>query len=278
MVFKKKEVEIECFDYPFGYLLRCLIEFASFICICVIVGLSRKNPFEKHIIGNLTDYFSDVIDTNTSNPISNVSIYNNSILINDKKNKNIFNESSNDYSYDDDIEDIKKMKNFGKLRKLVSESFCLEIRENFQTFKGKKLSTIFDLKYSKIHKFAIAEMVISCVMFFTLMLGGCLKKELNCFAVLSFISFILIIPRFVLSFLLFYYMEKSDIERYDDFLDCKKVRVKTFKNIAGISKLRNCFYTFVVFNVIILGIEKIERLCDYYDKTEENIKRRLGYN
>ena len=50
-------------------------------------------------------------------------------------------------------------------------------------------------------------------------------------------------------------MEKSDIERYDDFLDCKNVRVKTFKKIAGITKLRNCFYTFVVFNVIILGIE-----------------------
>ena len=73
-------------------------------------------------------------------------------------------------------------------------------------------------------------------------------------------------------------MEKSDIERYDDFLDCKNVRVKTFKKIAGITKLRNCFYTFVVFNVIILGIEKMERLCDYCEKTEENVKTRLRVN
>ena len=88
-----KKVEIECYDYLPGYLLRCLIEFANFIYVCVIVGLSRKDPFENHIIdiiGNLTDYFSDIIDTNTSTPISNLSIYNNSILIIDKKNKNSF--------------------------------------------------------------------------------------------------------------------------------------------------------------------------------------------
>lgn len=269
---REKRDEIECFDFPPGYLCRFLIEFASFICVCVIVGLSRKNPFEKHIIGNLTNYFNDVIDnTNASIPISNVTKYNNSNLIYDKKNENIFNESSNEYSNDDD-EDIEKIKIFGKLRKLVCESFCLEIRENFQKFKGKKLSTIFDLKYSKIHKLAISEMVISCVMFLLIILGGCFKNDY--FSIFSILSLVLIIPRFILSFLLFYYMEKSDIERYDDFLDCKNVRVKAFKSIAGITKLRNCFYTFVVFNVIILGIEKLERLADYAVKTEENINQR----
>lgn len=121
-------------------------------------------------------------------------------------------------------------------------------------------------------------MVISCVMFLSMMIGGCLKNDGDCFFITSFISFFLMIPRFVLSFLLFYYMEKSDIERYDDFLDCKNVRAKTFKNIAGITTLRNCFYTFVVFNVIILGIEKIERVWDYSLKTEDNIKKRLGIN
>ena len=272
---REKRDEIECCDFPPGYLCRFLIEFASFICVCVIVGLSRKDPFEKHIIGNLTNYFSDVIDnTNSSTPISNMTKYNNSNLIYDKK-KNIFNESSNEYSNDDgDIEDIEKIKIFGKLRKLVCESFCLEIRENFQKFKGKKLSTIFDLKYSKIHKFAIAEMVISCVMFLLISVGGCFKNDF--FVIFSILSLVLIIPRFVLSFLLFYYMDKSDIERYDDFLDCENVRVETFKNIAGITKLRNCFYAFVVFNVIILGIEKLERLADYAKKTKENINQRNG--
>lgn len=71
---------------------------------------------------------------------------------------------------DDDDADIEKIKVVEKLRRLVSESFCLEIRENFEKFKGKKLSTIFDLKYSKVHKFAIAEMVISCVMFYLCLL------------------------------------------------------------------------------------------------------------
>ncbi len=51
---------------------------------------------------------------------------------------------------------------------------------------------------------------------------------------------------------------KSDIEAYDDFLDCKNVRTKAFKDISDISTLRNCFYTFVVFNVIILGVEKLK--------------------
>jgi len=269
---RPRKRQIECWDIPPGYFFRCLIEFASFICVCVIVGLSRKDPFEKHIIGNLTKYFNDVIDT----PISNATKYNNSILIYDKNNKSIINESSKDYSDDDDIDDIEKIKIFGKLRKLVCESFCLEIRENFQKFKGKKLSTIFDLKYSKIHKIAIAEMVISCVMFLIMIISGCAEKEdeEKMSQVFIIISIFLMIPRFVLSFLLFYYMEKSDIERYDDFLDCKNVRVKTFKNIAGITRLRNCFYTFVVFNVIILGIEKLERMGDYIKEAAENAKKR----
>ena len=271
---RPRKPQIECFDFPLGYLCRSLIEFASFICVCVIVGLSRKNPFEKHIIGNLTNYFNDVIDT----PISNETKYNNSILIYDKKTKNIFNESCKDYS-DDDIDDIEKIKIFGKLRKLVCESFCLEIRENFQKFKGKKLSTIFDLKYSKIHKFAISEMVISCVMFLSMIIGGYATKADNeCLDFFTLISILLLIPRFALSFLLFYYMEKSDIERYDDFLDCKNVRVKTFKKIAGITRLRNCFYTFVIFNVVILGIEKLERLVEYSEEFEENVKNRLNKN
>ena len=264
-----RKTEIECCDYPCGYIIRNLIEFASFICVCIIVGLSRKNPFEKHIIGDLTNYFNDEINTIDINPISNETKYNYSISIHDK-NKNSFNESSDNFSDDDDF------KVFGKLRKLVSESFCLEIRENFEKFKGKKLSTIFDLKYSKVHGLSIAEMVICCVIIFVTLIGGFTKSNETCFIITSLIYLLLMIPNFILSFLLFYYMEKSDIERYDDFLDCKNVKVNTFKNIAGITKLRNCFYAFVVFNVILLGIEKVERLFDYAEKTEENIRKRLN--
>ena len=191
-----------------------------------------------------------------------------------KKKNNIFNESSY-HSSDDDDDDIKieKIKVFGKSRKLVSESFCLEIRENFEKFEGKKLSTIFDLKYSKVHKLAIAEMVISCVMFSSIFLTCVKNEKFNVFVSVLFI--LLTIARFVLSFLLFYYMEKSDLEKYDDFLECKNVKVSTFKKIAGITTLRNCFYAFVVFNIILLGIEKVERMTDYAEKTSENRKRRF---
>ena len=260
---------------PCGYIFRCLIEFASFICVCVIVGLSKSDPFDDHIIGNLTTYFNDVIDTNSTNPVSNLVISNQSNLMLEKQNKSLLNESYNDLlsdDNDDDDADIEKIKVVEKLRRLVSESFCLEIRENFEKFKGKKLSTIFDLKYSKVHKFAIAEMVISCVMFLFMFIAGYAKENNNFFVWFSCIAITLMIPRFVLSFFLFYYLEKSDIERYDDFLDCKNVRSKAFKNISDISTLRNCFYTFVVFNVIILGIEKIERLVDYGKETAENVQ------
>ena len=76
-------------EIPLGYIFRCLIEFASFICVCVIVGLSKSDPFDDHIIGNLTNYFNDVIYTNSTNPVSNLATYNNNSLILEKQNKSL---------------------------------------------------------------------------------------------------------------------------------------------------------------------------------------------
>ena len=38
------------------FILRFLIEIASFICVCILVSLSKNDPFEEHIIGNLSKY------------------------------------------------------------------------------------------------------------------------------------------------------------------------------------------------------------------------------
>lgn len=104
-------------------------------------------------------------------------------------------------------------------------------------------------------------MVISCVIIF-----------LNVFNIINYldkISLLLMMPKFAFSFILFYYMDKSDLQNYDDFLECKNVRVRYFKKIAKITKLRNCFYSFVVFNVIILGCEKLETLFEYSNEEKE---------
>lgn len=42
--------------YPPGLILRYLIEIASFICVCILVSLSKNDPFEEHTIGNLSKY------------------------------------------------------------------------------------------------------------------------------------------------------------------------------------------------------------------------------
>jgi len=242
--------------YPPCFILRYLIEIASFICVCILVSLSKNDPFEEHTIGNLSKYFKNVLDQD------------NTTLIAKESADNIIKNVSS--GPDDNIEKIK-------IRKLISESFCYEIQDNFIRFKGKKLSSIFDLNYNKIHKISIADLVISCVLFVSLIIAGITIKNNNsdncCAQTIMVISlliyFLALIGRFILSFILFYYMEKGDLEKYDDFLDCKIVKSKVFKKISDINKYRNCFFAFVVFNVITLGIEKIERIYEYGKEIDE---------
>lgn len=125
-------------------------------------------------------------------------------------------------------------------------------------------------------------MVISCVLFVSLIIAGITIKNNNsdncCAYIITLISlliyFLALIGRFILSFILFYYMEKGDLEKYDDFLDCKIVKSKVFKKISDINKYRNCFFAFVVFNVITLGIEKIERIYEYGKEMDEEQNRK----
>jgi hypothetical protein len=68
-------------------------------------------------------------------------------------------------------------------------------------------------------------------------------------------------------------MEKGDIEKYNDFLDCPGVNADYFKeNISNVNKLRGCFYAFIIMNFILLGTEKIEKYLEVAEKSieEEN--------
>ena len=121
------------------YLLKSFLEFGSFICVCILCNLSKKNPFEKHYIGDLSNYFKDEI--NTSIPITS----NEYIIFNNRINKEelIFNRSENILLNNDIKKNIF-------LRKLVSDSFCSEVHDDFKKYKGKQLSNIFDFNLYSI--------------------------------------------------------------------------------------------------------------------------------
>ena len=69
-------------------------------------------------------------------------------------------------------------------------------------------------------------------------------------------------------------MEKGDIEKYDEFLECKNVKTKAFSKFSDVQKIRICFFFFVILNIIGQGIEKIEKCVEY----SENFSGRYYLN
>lgn len=68
-------------------------------------------------------------------------------------------------------------------------------------------------------------------------------------------------------------MEKSDIAKFDDFLECGHVKVKYFHKISDVNKLRNCFFAFFILNIIIQGIDLIEKCCECIEKSVDEDKK-----
>lgn len=174
------------------------------------------------------------------------------------------------------------------MRQLASNSFCLYIRDGFEKFKGSKLSNIFDLNYSKIKNISIANLVCSCVLLFYIIVFGIIlliseKCPIHChipeclelvigisaifFIILGILSYI---ARFILSIILFYFIEKGDIEKYDEFLDCKNINKTNFNQFSDITKLRNCCIAFLILNIIAQSIDQIEKCGDFVEKYEES--------
>ena len=268
----------KCQPLSLIFYSKLLIEIGCFICVCILVDISKDDPFKKHIIGDLNLYFSDSLNTKYKRKYINL------IINNITSREPIFNESKNISSESDN-----KRKLF--LRKLISTSFCIEIFDDFDLFKGQNLLNIFDLNYSKIFSYSVANLVFSCLLVLLFFIGvyitkcadGCsicmvvikIREDPVCCSycnITFYIAFLLLYgTRFVLSFVLFYYMEKGDIEKYDDFLDCPGVKVDFFKeNISNVNKLRGCFYTFIIMNFILLGIEKIEKYLEVAQKSFED--------
>jgi len=168
------------------------------------------------------------------------------------------------------------------LRRLVSNSFCFEIRENFEKFKGFSLSNIFDLNYKKILNISISILVVFCSMPFLVILlfviaqierilRKSVKPSEKFLAFTVFIENFLFVARFILSIILLYFYEKSDIEKYDDFLKCRNIEKKFFDEFSGVTKLRRCFFAFFVLNLISQGLDRFQICWECEEKIYEGV-------
>lgn len=89
----------------------------------------------------------------------------------------------------------------------------------------------------------------------------CVKKITKCIiTTFGIFAIILWIAKFVLFILLFHFIEVGDIEKYDDFLDCKYVNRDYFKTFNDVEKFRECFIAFTVLNLLFEIFDKEEKL------------------
>ena len=236
------------------YILNLALDALTFGFIAKLVHLSFKSPFKNHIIGDLNNYFNDVAESN--------------IIINNnfKENKNINNNST-------------------FLRNLVSLSICKEIRESLIEFKGQKLSKLFDFNLDNIRLFSLISLCITIFMniiafacFIILIIMICklckladeigvqniknIKKTFKLTTTLEIMGITLRfinVARFVISLILYHYIETSDLDKYDDFLDCKNVKQKFFEKFSVAEELRKWFYIYLALEIAKQGIEKLNQ-------------------
>lgn len=75
-------------------ILMNLAESGSFICICIIVSLSKRNPFKSQIIGEINRYYFKILANNDSYSFNNS--MNDNITIDEMKEK-MFNDTDTLY-------------------------------------------------------------------------------------------------------------------------------------------------------------------------------------
>ena len=268
------------------FILKVLLDYISFGLVARIAQLSSKNQLGKHFIGNISDYYYLNPITHSpfqKNVLNSIEEFNYLNKDNNISKKNVINFSQN---YDNK-----------HLRKLESNSFCIDIFESFVRNKNRKLSYIFDLNYNIIRGLSIPILVVSFfvpISFIILNINNdklyfvCKKKfksdvldlenecKHKCPGVCYAVQYILLIPwvsKFVLSLLLFYYIEKGDIEKYTEFLDCKYVNKDFFKKFDDIEKLVLIFEIFVF---LYLTSEIINKITDFVELYLENAEYELN--
>ena len=224
------------------FLLNFIFELFTFIFICILVHLCFKTTlFKNHTIGDLNNYFNNIESS--------------SIL-----NNNTFNENNNIT-----LNNYQERRHY--LRNLVSNRFCKEIRDSLIKFKGSKLSDIFDFNLEKIRLFSLISLCVTCPMnliFIFIFVLVCINRgemenlfNHKIFVIMHISLRLLNVLRFVISLILYHYIETSDLDKYDDFLDCKDVKKKFFEKFSDTDNLRKCFYVYLALDITKQGIEKL---------------------
>ena len=239
---KENELIFENIESKINFL-KGLIQLGALICICYLCRLSSKFPFESHIIGNMTDYFYDIPNTSSS----------------------------------DDIIEYKPLSK----RHLEFPSFCDDILNSFKWNQGRKLSYIFDFNYNIVRGLNITIVAIALLLDIIFVLFACLKfapafkNKRNDIGFKKFFiaSQILItlfnIAKFILSLLLYHYIESGDVGKYDEFLDCRFVKRKYFENFIDIDKFRTVFLSFAILSIIAESIGKVLDSLEIIKKIKE---------
>ena len=258
-----------------GFLktLKIWVEITIFIFVIILCTLSSKEPFKYHIIGDMSNYFK--IPSTPSDSAENISITDIILMNSSYISEKIFQGNLNN-SYDIiHTKDLLKEK-----RKLTSNSFCVDMEESFKRNKGQKLSYIFDLKYQTIRKLNIALIIVilSFILLFIAMIILLISLKNNektflriILGIVNILLFLAWIAKFVLSLILLYFIESSDIGKYDDFLDCENVQVKFFDKFTDIDKLRKTFLSFAVLNIISESLDKADELCNSFQRDNKPV-------
>ena len=270
-------------------ILQAVADLLTFAFTIYLTTLSSKDPFKSHIIGNLTNYFKYYPNTTTN--IETLCVCNNETYEHSCSKENILEGCLNISS---DIIEFKPL----LIRKLSSRSFCTDMQESFARNEGRRLEYIFDLRYKAIRNMSIALTIVTFVYaFFDIIIiifqiKICCNERKNDFGaktmktkdrcrdiilgVVYLLNEITEIAKFVLSLILYHFIESSDIEKYDDFLDCKNVKESFFEKFEDTDKLRKCFLAFAILSIISEILDKANGLLEKYEELEEKMKGEKG--
>ena len=132
------------------FILKIILDYISLGLVVAVAGLSSGNRLEKHFIGNISDYY--YLSPITHSPFRKNALSSNEARKCLNKDNNVSKKNVIDFS-----------RNYGggRLRKLESSSFCIDIFESFVRNKNRRLSYIFDLNYNIIRGLSIPIFVVS---------------------------------------------------------------------------------------------------------------------
>ena len=241
---------MRCYHVILGFLwLSTFI--GCIICISYVCHLSKKDPFQRHNIGELDTYFNNILSTENliieNNMISNSIDKDIAQIIEEERTENNSSNLSNQSKF--------------LLRELVSTSSCNKYQNKFEKYKGDRLSKVFNLKMNKIHRISIGLIVVIWVPFLFGIVGAIIlhltKNRNNWFLILDgCLMLSSLIVNLTLLIIIIVSYKKSDIEEYDDFLDCKHVRKNYFdSNFSKVIKLKKYLLAFIILDSFFVFLE-----------------------